>query len=175
MSGYLKLNEVRKATTLRIGPEVYPMVAYERGFLLLIDNYKFDTLEERIGSPNEAKLWQHVYEQLGFKVIHKENLTATEMNELFDRYCSSTALYAHNALTVVILSHGIDPGIICCKDFRKGYEGNQGTIKVEDVLERFNACEALTGKPKMFFFSCCRGGQSDNKHFRSSILIVKLF
>ncbi|CAG2175119.1 unnamed protein product [Oppiella nova] len=66
----------------------------------------------------------------------------------------SEQLVEHDALAVVILSHGI-------KDEIYGTDGK--TIAVDTILEFFNNqnCPALINKPKMFFLSACRGSQID--------------
>lgn len=166
MSNNSEKIEVKLAKEWRIGPNIYPMTATVRGYCLLINNIKFDTIGERKGSEIDGNLLRQTFEQLGFNVVYEENLTAIGMHELLDLY-SSEELASHDALAVIILSHGGDDGIICGTDYKKKVkkEGEKeeisGKISVREIIEKFNNtnCKSLRGKPKMFFLSCCRGGK----------------
>lgn len=74
------------------------------------------------------------------------------MLELFEGLAQDKALKDHDALAVIILSHGSDEGI---------YGTDHVIVSVDTILEFFNNqnCFRLRNKPKMFFLSACRGGQ----------------
>jgi hypothetical protein len=132
--------------------DVYNMTANPRGICLIIDNQLFSDplLPFRYGSKADSERLSNVFSQLRFDVRIKRNQTVSEMEKLFLDLSKNPDLKYHNALAVIILSHGKNDAIY-------GSDGN--TIKIESVLKNFNNinCLSMIDKPKMFFISACRG------------------
>ncbi|XP_054166316.1 caspase-3-like [Oppia nitens] len=132
--------------------DVYPMTARPRGFCIMIDNQQFKTnnLSDRKGSEVDSQTLSLVFSQLGFDVKHYINKTTNQMQRILQSYSQNPELSKHDALVVIILSHGI-------KDEIFGICGS--TVKVDTILEYYNNinCSLLRNKPKMFFLSACRG------------------
>jgi len=151
---------VEKATELRLGSHIYPMIELVRGYCVIVNNYKFDNCAERVGSLTDAHRLHQVFSQLNFSIMHEVNKTAQQMLHLFEYVSKREELVSHNALVIIILSHG-HHGIIYGKDFKDENGRISGVINVRQMIDMFNDknCLKLKGKPKMFFLSCCRGGQ----------------
>ncbi|CAG2169266.1 unnamed protein product [Oppiella nova] len=146
---------VKNATKIKSNKygDVYSMTSRPRGFCVIIDNQLFagTTLPFRTGSRADAYRLSDVFSQLHFDIKYFVNKTSHEMKNLLQNVIAmSEQLVEHDALAVVILSHGI-------KDEIYGTDGK--TIAVDTILEFFNNqnCPALINKPKMFFLSACRG------------------
>ena len=60
----------------------------------------------------------------------------------------------HDAFVGIVMTHGQKDNMIQGVD--------EKFVKTEAILENFNNrnCEALIGKPKLFFFQTCRGSMS---------------
>jgi len=143
-----KATEVKNASNY-----VYKMTSTPRGFCVIIDNQFFKDLLSRTGSRADANRLSNVFSQLGFKVMLYENQSIKQMSTLLKVLSKNRELSNHDALAVIILSHG-DTNVIY---------GSDGEIIVVDyILELFNNqnCSLLINKPKMFFLSACRGGNS---------------
>ncbi|CAG2177335.1 unnamed protein product, partial [Oppiella nova] len=148
--------KVRGARHLKAGSDVYPMSARCRGYCVIIDNQLFQpgSLRQifRKGSRADAYRLTHVFRELHFRVKHLMNKTAEEMVDLLEALRDDNELYSHNALVVIILSHGNEIGV----------EGTDRiAVPTEAILEMFNNenCPKLVDKPKMFFISANRGGK----------------
>ncbi|CAG2105677.1 unnamed protein product [Medioppia subpectinata] len=138
--------------------DVYPMTSHPRGFCIIIDNQLFagNTLPFRTGSRNDAYRLADVFSQLLFDVKLYTNKTSVEMKTLLqDVIAKNNELVSHDALAIIILSHGV-------KDEIYGTDGL--TVSVDTIIGYFNNknCPLLINKPKMFFLSACRGSQIDS-------------
>ncbi|CAG2164296.1 unnamed protein product [Oppiella nova] len=149
---------IRKARHPESGSDVYPMSARCRGYCVIIDNQLFHSgsLRQifRKGSRADAYRLSHVFRELHFRVRHLMNKTAEEMVDLLEALSDDNELYSHNALVVIILSHGNESGV----------EGTDRiAVPIEAVLEMFNNenCPKLVDKPKVFFINACRGATID--------------
>jgi len=152
---------VEKSNRLVSGPDIYPMKAIKRGFCLIIDNLEFDIGRNfyRHGSRADAIQLHSVFSQLGFHVIHKRDQTEQQMNDAFDCIAANPDLSSHDCFVIIILSHGMENGVICAKDYNSS---GDGFVTDMQIINKFNNsnCPALKDKPKLYFFSCCRGGNS---------------
>ncbi|RWS31934.1 cell death protein 3-like protein [Leptotrombidium deliense] len=147
------------------------MTANPRGYCLLINNVDFekDHHKQRLHSSDDANKLQETFQWLGFIVKREDNLTAEQMVAFLRKYAKSKdELKSHDAIVVIILTHGYD------SDHLFGVDGNM--IKTPDILTFFNNknCEPLRSKPKIFLIEGCRGvfyqkNQTDGR--RSSIQI----
>lgn len=104
----------------------------------------------RVGSLADANRLKIVFEQLGFVVRRYDNIKRDRMRNLFTDLAKDEALVDHQALVVIILTHGVNGAIL---------GSDKKELKVESIYEKFNNenCKALIGKPKLFFVSACRG------------------
>jgi hypothetical protein len=133
--------------------DVYNMTSKPRGICLIIDNHFFDChLASRDGSIADAKRLSNVFSQLGFSVECHVNQNVVQMQTLLQQLSQKPELKYHDALAIIILSHGEGEQI---------YGSDGGLIAVEDILSLFNNvnCRLMIDKPKMFFLSACRGSK----------------
>ncbi|XP_071479489.1 caspase-3-like [Diadema antillarum] len=91
----------------------------------------------------------HVFQEIGYKVIVVQDLTADEIREALASL-KTKIRSSHTSAVLVFMSHGDREGI-CGKD--------GSVISVEEIKEIFSGrnCPELRGKPKIFFFQACRG------------------
>ncbi|CAG2167151.1 unnamed protein product, partial [Oppiella nova] len=109
----LTLRKARKIKSTKRG-DVYPMHRKERGFCIIINNQWFadPELTFRSGSQADAHRLSDVFSELGFDVQMFANRTSDEMKKLFKGFRNREAdLSAHDALAVIILSHGCEDGV----------------------------------------------------------------
>lgn len=135
--------------------EDYKMCSAQRGICLIINNVDFelDVLAKRKGSDMDAYRFKKIFAQLGFVVESKRNVSADKMKALF-KQTAARCLIKHDALIVIILSHGTESGIY-------GVDGLE--VDMNDVLMNFDnkRCRQMMGKPKVFIIQACRGRLSD--------------
>lgn len=141
--------------------ECYPMNSKPyRGLLLLINNVDFKPESgmhkcPRLGSDQDAEGMKSLFEELGFKVEIKRNLTVMSMRRAFldvtDRDFSNLSAFA-----CCILSHG-EHNVLY---------GTDGKIEIREITNYF-VDNKLAGKPKLFFFQACQGNnklENQEKH-----------
>ena len=161
------LLSVRRCETPRIGHRYYRMTSDPRGFCLIFNVFEFPHLpaddERRIrkGSEGEAKRLSQVFQQLHFKPKIIDNPKKEEIESVVEEYSKNPELKEHDCIVVIVLSHGRVGG----------FEGSDGKyIPFKEIVEKLNNknCSALINKPKLFFFSCCRGSMY-------SLLLIQIF
>lgn len=148
--------KVKTSAILRSDPtEDYKMSAKERGTCLIINNVEFelDSLSRRKGSDMDAYRFKEIFKQLGFVVESKRNLTAGKMKSVM-KQVSALCSSKHDALVVILLSHGTESGIL-------GTDGLE--VDMNDILTYFDnkKCKQMLGKPKVFIVQACRGQLTD--------------
>lgn len=135
--------------------EDYKMASNQRGICLIVNNVMFDfeVLPKRKGSDMDAFRFKEVFKQLGFTVESKRNLTADKMKAVF-KQVSARCTIKHDALVVILLSHGTESGIY-------GTDGVE--VDMNDILTYFDnkKCKNMMGKPKVFIVQACRGRLAD--------------
>lgn len=146
---------VKLATVCHNDPkEHYKMTARPRGPCLIVNNIDFegDMFPTRKGSDEDAKRFDVIFQQLGFKVIMTRNQTADQMRKLF-KDVAAECKQEHDALFVFILSHGSEHGIY-------GVDGIEVYLESE-IISCFDNrnCKAMLGKPKVFVIQACRGSK----------------
>ncbi|KAM4637109.1 caspase-2 isoform 2-T2 [Discoglossus pictus] len=136
--------------------QAYRMYSRPRGLALIISNVQFSTpeLDFRSGGDVDTASLNHLFTQLGYDVIVRNNLTAQDMLSELEKFSS---LHKHTMLdscTVAILSHGVDGAV---------YGADGKLLQLQDVFAMLdNAhCPQLQNKPKMFFIQACRGEEAD--------------
>ena len=152
-------NSLFKEIFPNIPESEYPMTTENpRGYVIMINN-KFEGTElERKGADTEEKFLQSLFDQLNFKVKIYPNLKSVEMKKVLEEVAKDENLNKHDALIVFISSHGNSKGIL-------GSSGSKEDVlpftSVQDIFNNHN-CTLLVSKPKMVFFSCCRGDKIDS-------------
>ncbi|CAG2108822.1 unnamed protein product [Medioppia subpectinata] len=145
---------VKNATTIQSTEygDVYPMSRKPRGYCVIIDNEYFEDkeLSTRFGTTADVSLLTAVFHQLFFDIKLYNNKSANQMKTLLADIAADSALVRHDALAVIMLSHGADEAI---------YGTDGVTVNLMTILEMFNNenCPQLIDKPKMFFINACRG------------------
>ena len=134
---------------------VYKMTAIPRGMALIVNNWLFhDDVKgklTRVGSEIDVDLVKALFEDLGFKVKTRKNLTKEDlMKELDSVVCQDHSAY--DCFVLWLMSHG-QSGEVMCSD--------KDTILFETLWDMFSNCRALRGKPKLFFIQACRGDEED--------------
>ena len=139
--------------------DVYKMTAIPRGLALIINNERFGPkteveLETRHGSDQDVVQLQKLFEDLGFDVQTKRNLTRKQLlDELDSVACEDHSKY--DCFVLWIMSHGTSDEVYC---------SDGKTMPIETVVrDMFSnaACKTLSGKPKLCFIQACRGDRED--------------
>ena len=155
-NGNQKRWNVVKTTEWHLDPnEDYKISARVRGICLIVNNVQFemDIMPDRKGSDMDAFRFKEIFRQLGFEVDCKRNLTADKMKSIFKQK-AALCMSKHDALVVILLSHGTESGIY-------GTDGFE--VDLNDILSQFDNknCKAMRGKPKIFVVQACRGRSTD--------------
>lgn len=144
--------QVRDGQTLFCGDDIYHMQSIPRGFCILINNVSFENgaQQERKGSNVDARRLDEIFQELSFEVHYKIDLTSEEIKELLKKVSEKEDLKNHDAIVVIILSHGTKGCV---------YGTDNIGVRLDEIYSYFNNenCRYLIGKPKMFFIQACRG------------------
>ena len=134
------------------------MTSSPRGEALIINNKTFlNRRKDRLGSEHDVLEVHKLFQDLGFKVTTKENLTKDELlGELDAMACEDHSRY--DCFVLWLMSHGDE-------DFVYGTDDEK--IYLDTVRELFSnsSCSSLDGKPKVVFTQACRG---DGEEFVAS-------
>lgn len=136
----------------------YKMTSAKHGVCLIINNrmFKDPKHKERVGTErDEYNLIETSY-FLGYRPVVMNNLTSTEIRDVFknlDSYLMDSnnkarAKVANDSFMCCILSHGNEDSIIGSDS-----EG----VKREEIEKLAGESEILNSKPKIFFLQACRG------------------
>lgn len=144
---------VQLAQNMMTGINIYPMDKNPRGYCIIFNNVEFNNGDypSRTGSDSEAVLLSDVFKQLYFDVIMERNVTYDELFRKLEGIARKPDLRNHNALVVIILTHGKSGCVITSDNIFAEYQ------RVINIFDNTN-CPNLRCKPKMFFFNSCRGG-----------------
>ncbi|KAK7483492.1 hypothetical protein BaRGS_00025291 [Batillaria attramentaria] len=129
-----------------------------RGRFLLINNEKYEGggfhMGKRVGSQIDLIALDLLFRQLGFYVVIKTDLTASEMLAAF-REQAAFDHSQYDCFACALLSHGdVDDTLF-------GTDGQSVKLdQLQDALDGKN-CPTLNGKPKLFFVGSGRGGELD--------------
>lgn len=159
-SGSLVVSEphllVKRTTAPRSGSSYYKMSSQPRGYWIIVNIYQFEGKPQktRLGSDKDAARMQEIGSELGFDARLETDLTVDEIQNLLMATAEDPALARHDALVVLIMSHGE------C-DTIKGTDWRD--LHIHDVRKYFSSeqCPLLVGKPKVFIFVSCRGNDND--------------
>lgn len=133
----------------------YKMSSRVRGHFIIINNYTFEgKYKPRLGSDRDARRMTEVGKELGFEVDARSDLTVSQMYDLLFQTAADPRLATHDALFVLIMSHGEFDSV-------KGSDGMDLAIpEVRKIFDGEN-CPLLNAKPKVFIFVACRGPYYD--------------
>ena len=106
----------------------------------------------RDGAREDAKALKESLQQLGYKVLLRENLTAEGMKSELERVKCEVIRESDDSFICCILSHGGAAGIY-------GIDGKVVTVEELGEMLEPDKCTALRDKPKIFFIQACRGGE----------------
>lgn len=139
----------------RQGHLSYKMSSCPRGKCVIINNEHFhNEAQNRDGAKHDEKRFEDLFQELGFHVDIRNNLTRNEMSKVVE----DVAAEDHSnfdAFVLAIMTHGGDRDILCGVDDR--------TLTIEEVMMEFTAinCESLRNKPKLFIIQSCRGSSTE--------------
>ncbi|XP_012940622.1 caspase-6 [Aplysia californica] len=144
---------------------VYAMDSHPRGFVLIINNEKFDTLPERHWSESDRTKLFHMFKFLGFQVSLEENCNTAKMKELLQLFARFDRLKTASTMAVVILTHGGSNDLLFGTDGKvvHGTPIADTYITKFDLIQAFKpeSCPSMNGKPKLFIIQACRGVEDD--------------
>ncbi|KAL9971090.1 hypothetical protein ACROYT_G023576 [Oculina patagonica] len=131
----------------------YKMNSFPHGKCIIINNESFHNKAvnpDRDGAKHDEKGLKDLFEELGFVVDIRRNLTQSEINET-TREVAGEDHRNCDAFVFIIMSHGEACDVVLGVDGRPVY--------VKDIMTEFKAIKrsTLRGKPKLFFMQCCRG------------------
>ncbi|XP_062699628.1 caspase Dronc-like [Aedes albopictus] len=139
--------------------EAYEMRKRNRGVVFIVNviTYINETHPTRNGAEADKDNLVSLFQQLGFTVFYYEDLTSDEFNNLVKELKQSSYL-STECFAFYILAHGNHT-----KGRDKIYLNDNSVLYVEDILSLFNNanCPKLIRRPKLFFFSICRGDTPD--------------
>lgn len=146
--------------------EAYPMKSSRRGVIFIVNiiKYKNNTHPMRNGAEADRDNLVSLFRQLGFTVFYYEDLTNEDFMYLVKELKNSPHLSAE-CFAFYILAHGNHN-----KGWDKIYLHDNSVLYVHEILRQFNNenCPKLIGRPKLFFFSICRGDKADFGQYRSA-------
>ena len=127
--------------------DIYKMTSRPRGYCLIMNNDMCNGTSETLcnSAIDNIERLAHVFRQLEFNVLRYNNQTTQEMFDILIRISLNPALKLHDALALIILSHGDNSSI-------NGTDGS--SIKINDILNIFNDynCILLKGQTKIVLF-----------------------
>ncbi len=114
----------------------------------------------------ESFRFQSIFKQLNFEVVLHFQLTTEEIEDRLQLLANDKSLSKSNALIVMIISHGSDERIMGFDRYQNNDNPND-LKKISDIVNIFSEekCKNLYGKPKLFFFTCCRISKSKKALF----------
>lgn len=105
---------VKPASKAKTGSRYYQMSSKPRGFCLIFNVFEFPNTNYNLrkGSEGEAKKLKDIFEQLYFipKVI--DNPKKKDIDLTIEEYAQNEDLQRHDAIIIIVLSHGQSGGFI---------------------------------------------------------------
>ncbi|XP_067649315.1 caspase-3-like [Haliotis asinina] len=139
----------------------YKMNTEVKGLCLIINNRDFDRtdlppdqrLATRHGTDTDARRLRELFQDIGFQVQQKDNLTDTEMLRQSNVIACAEDHSQYSCFVCCILSHGSE------NNNGSVYGVNCRDIAISSLTYPFQArnCPSLAGKPKLFFIQACQG------------------
>ena len=128
-----------------------------RGKCVIINNEKFETMDNRSGTEFDAENLQKTFTWLQFDVDIFNDCTADSICKHIDEY-SKMKHNDYQCFVLCILSHGSSEGVF-------GTDGE--CVSMKFIRQSFvgDECQTLHGKPKIFLIQACRGSEVDQGKF----------
>lgn len=137
--------------------EIYPIMnRFTRTRLaLIICNTVFDSLTPRAGADVDIRDMKTLLEGLGYQVVVRENLTASEMATEVKEFAACPQHKTSDSTFLVFMSHGI----LDCICGKKHSEEVSDVLEVNTIFQMLNTsnCPSLKDKPKVIIIQACRG------------------
>lgn len=136
-------------------PPVYDMTQSPHGICVIISNYHFADHKERKGTGIDIQRLFCLFNELGYDVEEKKDLTSQQMREYLTQVANRPEHSNADSFVCCILSHGDKDNII---------GSDSQLVDIDDLVTPFkgNRCRQLAGKPKLFFIQSCRGDRDDD-------------
>nr|CAH7733441.1 unnamed protein product [Callosobruchus chinensis] len=159
-----------KASSLpdvQVNIPTYTFKGKPRGRVLIINNVKFiEDKNDRKGAEHDQLCLKHMFEQFGYKVNTAKNLTKKEMSNTIKSFRKDSSLKNSDICVVIIMSHGTNINkkeVAVAGGYTEVIGVDNKGLPIDEVLNEFSGemCQYLKGKPKIFFFQCCRGEQHE--------------
>ncbi|XP_008551525.2 caspase-7 [Microplitis demolitor] len=114
-----------------------------------------DPKRNRTSAKCDNKKLFKLFQQFGFRVIEKTNITVNKLNKFLKKYSKYSLLNKVDSLFVVISAHG---GSSNDENNNSVIEFTDGLIPCSEIINYFSVenCPTMAGKPKLFFFQTCR-------------------
>lgn len=155
--------EVKRAERVGTHPKlgVYSMKSAKRGVFFFVNIINFPQKKTRSGADCDRENLITLFREMGYKIFYYEDLRREQFIELIRELTKSDHLKGIDSFVMCVQTHGTIDFNKTLMEFSDG-----ATWGVEEVIELFSnrQCEALTNKPKVFFFPFCRGPSSDREH-----------
>lgn len=165
--------KVRKANKFLDGPsdsiiKTYKMRSKPRGLVLIITNIDYNPYYQK---PRNSAIYdkvnlQTLFEEMGFSVITRSNLTGQQIMDCVKSFSQHKDLQKVNSCFVIVSSHGKKGKENFTEIEGVDYYPDQNPQKCtkvfcSDIIDCFTseACPYLAGKPKVFIFQLCRGNK----------------
>ncbi|VDM50072.1 unnamed protein product [Toxocara canis] len=134
---------------------MYPNFSSPRGIALIINNRRFETMPERLGTDVDEANFSLLLRQLGYSVIIYRNLCSKEMMLGMQDFARKREHARVDSCVVCILTHG---------EHGELYGVDDQGVSVTELISLLNAknCPSLAHKPKIFFLQACRGQRYDH-------------
>uniref|UniRef100_A0A8B9LQR1 Caspase-1-like n=1 Tax=Astyanax mexicanus TaxID=7994 RepID=A0A8B9LQR1_ASTMX len=139
--------------------DVYPMKDKSSGrkrLALLINNIKFEYLNDRAGAEIDELSIEKLFEGLGYTLVTLRNLTAQGMDTALRDFSQREEHKQSDSCFVVVMSHGDDTGICGISHIDDNHEDIFPTAIIFEHLNTPN-CAGLRDKPKIILIQACRG------------------
>ncbi|XP_029292269.1 caspase-9 [Cottoperca gobio] len=149
--------------TRRDSIQSYKMDASPCGHCLIINNVEFEPeseLSNRKGSNIDCDKLERRFKALNFIVEVKTNLKQRQIKHKLSSLCKKDHSQ-YDCCVVIMLSHGTEvshnrfPGAVY------GVDGQHVPVQLITNYLNGQHCPSLQGKPKLFFFQACGGGEKD--------------
>lgn len=139
------------------GPDAYSCCTNPRGLVLILNNKSFKNSHHltRLGSECDTINLENVFQQMGYQVQTRWDLSRQDTLDYFSEVSKSPILRHVSCIFVFIMSHGNGPRSFMTYD--------EATVSLDEIQSYFldQACPSLQGRPKVFFSHFCRGSDEE--------------
>ncbi|XP_019617892.1 PREDICTED: caspase-3-like [Branchiostoma belcheri] len=155
-------NEIKQLKKALNQSSAYEMSSDTRGVAVIINNIRFEDMEEREGAERDTDRLREAFESLGFTArtfidLDHAKMVATMKDQGKADHSN------HDCFVCCIMSHGT---------MGKVFSSDDVGIDICELMKPVNAkkCPSLKGKPKLFFIQACQGEKIlrterfDNEH-----------